>query len=183
MIETLDDAIVRESLLFHNFDDREWKAFVPLFEERWYRIGDYVFREGEEGDALYIVKEGTVKLTKGLGGGEPIVVAMLGEGELFGEMSLISDASRSTNCVFTTNGKLWRLSRERFEKLEKVALPIYTKLLKNMAVYLCDRLNTTTREVAKLLHRLEEERSSVGPRKDESSWDGGGLLRLLTRLG
>lgn len=61
---------------------------------RWYNAGDVILREGAVGDTAYLIERGRVAVTKDLHG-QPIVLGLLGVGEIFGEMSLIDEAPRS----------------------------------------------------------------------------------------
>lgn len=63
-------------------------------ETRTYQPGEIIFREGEESDSAYIVREGRVEIYKKTGGGT-LLLAQLGEGEIFGEMGILSAAPRS----------------------------------------------------------------------------------------
>ena len=63
--------------------------------------GEYLFRKGEEGEELYIVEEGRVRVTTGI---DDAVVLMLGPGELTGEHALIFGRPRNVDRVFRRRG-------------------------------------------------------------------------------
>ena len=179
----MSDETLRNCILFHDMSDEQFTCVKQSVEELPCRIGEVVFEEGDKGDAFYIISDGAIKITKNMPDGHKLVVAQLGEGEIFGEMSLISDAPRSSNCVFTQNGNLWKLSRSRFESLQESALPVYTAIVRNIAALLCDRLSTMTSEVAALLDELESTEQDMESLENQLSKGKVGLMGFLRSLG
>lgn len=177
-------AVLRSCFLFGSLDGPSFEDVRALMEERPCRIGDCLFHEGDEGDAFYVVAEGVVKVTKEVpGGGEALVVAQLGEGESVGEMSLVSNAPRTTNCVFMSNGWVWRLSRAAFQSLERGSPQVYGAIVQNIAVLLCDRLGTMTREVAAMLADMETVGDDVTSLEEQLERGRTGLMDFLGSLG
>ena len=77
-----------------------------------YPAGQVVFREGDEGDNMFAVIDGTVDIIiKGN------VVEKIGAGGVFGEMALIESRPRVASAVVTTDAKLVAVDRRRFEFL------------------------------------------------------------------
>lgn len=107
--------------------------------------GEVILREGEEGDAMYVVLSGHVVLEKS---GEKI--ADFGRGAHFGEVSLIDKAPRSATATVTEEARLLRLRREHLYSLVKRDPEIAVKLLWSFAETLGDRLRTTTDAFADL---------------------------------
>ena len=56
--------------------------------------GDFVFKEGEEGNQAYVVQEGTIDIVRKNSEGEDIVLGTVEKGAIFGEMALIDDQPR-----------------------------------------------------------------------------------------
>jgi CRP-like cAMP-binding protein len=177
-------AVLRGCFLFGSLDGPSFEEVRDLVEERPCRIGDSLFREGDEGDAFYVVADGVVKLTKEVpGGGEALVVAQLGEGEIVGEMSLVSDAPRTTGCSFTSNGWVWRLSRAAFESLGRSSPAVHAAIMHNIAVLLCERLGTMTREVSAMLADMETVGDDVTSLEEQLERGRTGLMDFLGSLG
>ncbi len=84
--------------LFDGQDDRRSVA-----------AGEAVFSEGDPGDTMFVVLDGSVELRSG-----GAAMATVGPGELFGEMSLIDDEPRSLDAVATTDSVLAELDERRF---------------------------------------------------------------------
>ena len=72
-----------------------------LFEKflRTFQKGEVIFEDGAAGAEMFIVHSGKVRLLKKATGGEEKILAVLGPGEFFGEMSLIDGSPRSTSAV------------------------------------------------------------------------------------
>ena len=81
------------SALFRGFKPADIELILMLCEEAIYRSGDYVFREGDPGNALYLIVHGQVEVVlEPHGPGErPIPVAVLGPQDSFGEVTLVED--------------------------------------------------------------------------------------------
>ncbi len=108
----------------------------PILERRVFAPGDRIFREGDQGDAAYIVQKGEVEIVRKVNETDKIL-ATIGEGGIFGEMALIDNqprmAAARAGAVTTT---LILVSRRMFEhKLSKTD-PFIRGLLKIIAANL-----------------------------------------------
>lgn len=81
--------------LFEGLDDSHTQALADLAVQREYARGSAIFFEGDPGDALYLVQSGLVKIYRIAEDGREKTLALLGEGEFFGEMALFDDEPRS----------------------------------------------------------------------------------------
>lgn len=74
-----------------------------------YPAGDVIFKEGDQGDTMYVIIEGQLEfLIRGTS------VREFGPGEVFGEMALISEKPRSATVVAKTDCKVAPINRKRF---------------------------------------------------------------------
>jgi len=93
--------------------------------------GALVFRQGDQGDEMYIVARGQLRVVSDAET-EKVVFAHLGPGEFFGEMAVITGAPRSAAVIATTDAALWRLRKADFEAIlrqhPKISLEI-TRIL------------------------------------------------------
>ncbi|HKD11689.1 MAG TPA: cyclic nucleotide-binding domain-containing protein [Thermoanaerobaculia bacterium] len=94
--------------------------FAAFAEELKFPSGSLIFREGDPGDSLYVVARGRVRISRHLAGGEE-ALAILGAGEIFGEMAILDPRSsgRSADARVHEDALLLGLTRQRFEGLEK----------------------------------------------------------------
>ncbi|NIQ88913.1 MAG: cyclic nucleotide-binding domain-containing protein, partial [Deltaproteobacteria bacterium] len=77
--------------------------------------GEMVFEEGDPGDYVCFVVEGSLEVLKGTEKGEEIVISTLSKGSSIGEMSVIDDLPRSASVKARTKATLLTLSRENFD--------------------------------------------------------------------
>jgi len=92
--------------------------FAVFAEEKHCPADSVVFREGDFGDAIYVVARGRVRISRQISGGEE-AFAILGPGEIFGEMALLDPGSgRSADARAHEDSVVLELSRERFDALE-----------------------------------------------------------------
>uniref|UniRef100_A0A8C1WN46 cGMP-dependent protein kinase n=1 Tax=Cyprinus carpio TaxID=7962 RepID=A0A8C1WN46_CYPCA len=99
-------ALDRE--VFHNIMrmTAELNEFCLVFpDQEFYNKGDYIIREGEEGNTFYIIANGKIKVTQSTQDHEePQIINTLGKGDYFGEKALISDDVRSANIIADEDG-------------------------------------------------------------------------------
>jgi len=98
--------------------------------------GQVIFREGEEGDQMFIIQEGRVKVSRMIAGKEQLL-AVLGKGDFFGEMALVTRERRTATVSALEAVKLLAFNREGFlnmiNKNPKIALNIIDKLCRRLA--------------------------------------------------
>ncbi|WP_238992323.1 Crp/Fnr family transcriptional regulator [Jiangella ureilytica] len=104
-----DDAL-RSALLFRELDDEAAGALRASMTEVHLSRGETLFREGDEGDRVYVVTEGKIKLGRTAPDGRENLLALLGPGQMFGELSLFDPGPRSATATAVTDTTLWSLS-------------------------------------------------------------------------
>jgi CRP-like cAMP-binding protein len=90
--------------------------------------GDFLFREGEEGEKMYVLLEGEVDIFLG-----DFVLETAGPGALLGEMALIDDSPRTANAVAKTPARLAQIDRRRFHFLVQQTPHFATHVMKTLA--------------------------------------------------
>lgn len=84
--------------LFGGLASDDLGAIIPLLKEEKFAAGDYVVREGEEGSRMYFIRHGSVEILKETNGSaDERRLAVLHDGETFGEMELIDVQNRSAS--------------------------------------------------------------------------------------
>ena len=144
---SLNDAVdvMREVALFRNVDDKRLKLFAFMGETLNYRDGERLFEKGDEGDAAYVILEGSVDVLIPTDSGETSV-AVLGAQEIFGEMAVLLDQARTTAIAAKTELKVLRLDREAFFNMLHEFPDVAIELIKVIGA----RLEATTRDLASL---------------------------------
>ena len=91
----MDDEVVRQAPLFAALDDDAAQALLATMTRIRIGRGEAVFHEGDPGDRLYVIVEGKIKLGRASGDGRENLLAVLGPGEMFGELSLFDPGPRN----------------------------------------------------------------------------------------
>lgn len=90
---------------------------AALAERRTVPAGRWLFRQGDPGDALYVVQKGQAFVLIDVGDEEPVVVDQLGPGDVFGEIALLLPQPRTASVRAVTSLELLRVRRERFKAM------------------------------------------------------------------
>ena len=100
------------SNLFRHLNPVEQEALRKIAVERSFSPRAEIFKEGDAGDGIYIVKEGTVEIYVAVGQMGRRVFAKLGPSEMFGEMAVLEVKPRSATAVAATNAQVYFIPRE-----------------------------------------------------------------------
>lgn len=144
MPDPIDPAFLRGSDLFEHQGEEVLKAV--LLQGRILELGpgELLFRQGEEGDRLYIVKRGVLEVLASRGdGAEQVPVAYLGTGEVLGELALLTGSPRSATVRAPERAELFTLEKAVFLDLMQT-LPAFSR---DLCVVLAKRLEATTLKV------------------------------------
>lgn len=107
--ETAD--VVRQAALFRGLSEKALLELARITRERVLAPGEVLFREGDAGDSVFVVARGAVLVYR-----EGVLVEVLGGGDVFGEMALLSGAPRSSSIKAGTTVVLGEITREDFER-------------------------------------------------------------------
>src|SRR5919202_2066705 len=122
--------------LLSRIDRAELDQFVPLIREKTYPRGSVILFENDPGDALYIVREGRVKVVLVGEDGREVILGVLGVGDHFGELSLIDNQPRAAHVIAMDDSSLLVLYRDDFrrrvETSPAVALALLTELSRRL---------------------------------------------------
>ena len=89
--------------LFRCLNRKELSGLRAISREKHFAAGSRIFREGEPGDGLYVIKDGAVQIAHVVGTEVRHVFSQLGPGEIFGEMAVIEDQPRSATALTVTD--------------------------------------------------------------------------------
>jgi SulP family sulfate permease len=134
------------------FEGRKRETLAALescMETRSYKAGEKIFSAGEQSDALYLIRRGTVRIVLPLNSGFHHL-ATFGRGDFFGEMAFLDHEPRSANAVADTDAELFLLSRRRFDSLAEEHRVLALKLLERLATVLAIRLRHANAELRAL---------------------------------
>jgi SulP family sulfate permease len=100
--------------LFNDCDDSVLDKLRQCVHERAVRAGELVFSHGDEGDEIFLVRRGVVRILLPLKGGKRHHLATFGRGDFFGEMAFLDRGRRSADAEAKTDCELFVLSRKEF---------------------------------------------------------------------
>jgi len=116
---------LRSVPIFRELPESQIAVLLSQLKIEQHGAGEQVFDQGDRGDKFYIVRKGEVAILASRNGDEPQELAVLGPGEYFGEIALLSDVPRTAAALPKTDAELWVLNSEDFRALtraEQVAL-------------------------------------------------------------
>ncbi len=139
--------VLRRSPLFEMLSQAEVEALAELSRPRRFAGGEVVFREGDAGDALFVLASGEVEVVAGGPGGER-VLSVRSSPEAFGEMALIDREVRSATVRAKTECVALQLTAENFTAFRKRSKDGFTLFLVNVARVLSSRLREANQKLA-----------------------------------
>lgn len=107
-------AFLHKVPLFANLTDSELQALAADFVPLTFRQHETILRQGDEGEMLYLIQSGRVRIYVLGEEGREISVRLLGPGEVFGELALIDDLPRSANVVAMEDTVVLTLPRSAY---------------------------------------------------------------------
>ena len=109
-------TFLRSLEIFQQLPDEELSRLGTRLRDRRYKDGQPIFRQGDPGDAMYLVFDGRVKIVSSDAHGQERVLAFTEEGGFFGEMALLTGEPRSTDVVAATDTTVLELRKSDFEE-------------------------------------------------------------------
>ena len=142
----MDDALM-QAPLFSALDAEAAAALRASMVERRVPRGSVIFSEGEAGDRMYVVLDGKVKLGQTSTDGRESLLAVLGPGEVFGELSLFDPGPRTATATAVTDVVVIGLGHENLRPWLAGRPEVAESLLQALA----QRLRRTNEALADLV--------------------------------
>ena len=143
----MDIDVLRRAPLFASLDDQAFAALTEELTEVDLSRGSTLFHEGDPCDQLYFIISGKIKLGRTAPDGRESLVAIMGPGELFGEMALFDPSPRSTSATAVSETRLAGLKHENLKKVIERSPDVSAQLLQALA----RRLRRTNESLADLV--------------------------------
>ncbi len=128
-----DDLIIRKAPLFSALDDDASHALRASMVALKLNKGQVLFKEGQEGDRLYVVVHGKIKLGTTSADGRENLLSILGPGEMFGELSLFDPEPRTSTATAVTDARLVSLAHDAVMGLVTSSPQTSLELLRRLA--------------------------------------------------
>lgn len=148
----MNQDLIRQQLLFAGLSEQDIEWLTQMAEPVYIKADEYLMREGEPGDALYLVMEGEFQVTKRSNNAD-VPIAIRGAGEVFGEMSLLEARPRTASVYAIKDSTLVKISQATFNQLIQTHPAATLSILKTVIA----RLRNTEAMV-----RQNEKMASLG---------------------
>jgi CRP-like cAMP-binding protein len=163
--------LLEQAPLFSVLHPDDLRTLATRFHAVRYRKSEMIFREGEPSERLFLIDQGTVKLSIVANRGGELLIAVLGHGQIFGELSVIDRGPRAMNARAMEDSLVFALSSDVFWTMLEMHPPLARRLLELMARRLrrADRtsqdlvfFDAPTRLARKLLELAEDHGKATG---------------------
>ena len=158
--QTLVD-ILKKIPLFSTLSKRELKTISKFAHERVFETNEFVFRTGQPGAAMFIIKEGEVKIVKEISDRKNIEIVKLSTGSIFGELALLDSSPRSAGAIVSMPTKVIAIFREELNKLLETHPEIGGKIMFHLAVITGKRLKDTTNQLIEMENEMHLLRKNL----------------------
>jgi CRP-like cAMP-binding protein len=135
--------VLRRIPLFQNIEPSKLKLMAFASERLTFAGGTDLFAEGEEGDAAYIVLDGTADVLIAGPDGQAITVATVGANEIVGEIAILCDVPRTATVRARDELTTLRITKQLFFQMVQDFPQIGVEVMRVLA----HRLETTTRQL------------------------------------
>ena len=143
--------VLSQVYLFRELTPSEMERLLSISKEKKVKKNEVIFREGDIGDAFYLIVTGGVRISTFVPGVGEEALTILREGEYFGEMALIDDAPRSASAIANDDTMLLHIGKDDFRKLLERQTDIAYKLLWIFTKTLSARLRKTDEQLKSIL--------------------------------
>ena len=139
------ESIIRGAPLFNDLYDHEVDGILANCHVMQLQTGEKVFKEGDVGEDLFLVLNGKIDIIK-----NEVLIASLGKAEIFGELILLYEGSRSTDAFAILPTDLLVLNYQSILKVYDKNPRAMSIMMLNLCRLLADRLKKSNKEVRDL---------------------------------
>ena len=125
-------AFLRRVPLFSGLNPGQLELLTIGSARRSYPRGRTIVSEGEPSQSMYILLAGRAKVQRSDSEGKEVILAVLGSGEFFGEMSLIDDAPRSASVVTLETCEFMAVSKDAFKAMLQQSPEVSMALMRGL---------------------------------------------------
>jgi CRP/FNR family transcriptional regulator, cyclic AMP receptor protein len=143
-------VFLRSVRLFRNVEEPELGILAESLRERPLRRGQILLREGDTGDEMFLVRSGSLVISKGVTGRVEQVLARVGPGDFFGEMALFDRSPRSATIQADSDTMLLVLDRAGLSKLTEVSPRAAAAFFESLVLIFIERLRASGDLVAEV---------------------------------
>jgi CRP/FNR family cyclic AMP-dependent transcriptional regulator len=141
-------AFLRDVRVFETFSDDDLTAVAERLRQRELRGRQILFREGDRGEEMFIVRRGTILISKAVTGKVEQVLVRVEPSDFFGEMTLFDGSPRSATAQAETDVELLVLGRDSLQALTETNPSAAAAFFYAMVKVFMERLRRSTQQVA-----------------------------------
>lgn len=170
---------LRSVPLFASLDDDAARDLRNLLSEKTVPQNTRLFRQGDTGDAMYLIESGRVRISLRDADKQEVTLAELAQGDFFGEMSIIDGRQRSADAQVIENARLAVLSRDAFLSFVRKKPDVALEMLSALT----DRLRRTDEllrsRVSRNVNEEEQARLTLADRAADLIAEFGGSWKFI----
>ena len=140
-------SVLRKHPIFCDLDAEAFEQLARYAKPATLKRGATIFSKGDPGNSLYAVITGTVKISLSSPDGRNAILNMVGPGEVFGDMGVLSGQPRSADATASTNCEIYVIDRRDFLPFVRSQPALAMKFIE----LLCGRLRRTSEQVEQLI--------------------------------
>jgi len=125
--------VLKNIPLFSELSEKDLQRIVQVANKQHYHKENLILIEEEVGSSMFVILDGRVKISRISDDGREVILAIMSEGDFFGEMSLLDGHTRSANVTAIEDSELLVIRREEFLQMLHDYPQIAVNLLKELA--------------------------------------------------
>ncbi len=149
-------ALLKGIPILNDLTKEELKEFERIAHYRHLKANEHIFWEGEPGVAMYIIKKGVVKIYKTSADGKHEDLAILKEGDFFGELALLDESPRSASAIAMEACNILGFFRPEFFEILERKPRLGLKVTMKLARIIGGRLRATSTELHSMASQLHK---------------------------
>lgn len=151
MVQAADFSPLKDSIMLQGFTGIDLARLAGYCEMRKMTPGTTVFIENMPGESLFLVKQGTINISKMFAEGDEETLVVIGPAEIFGEMAIIDGLPRSATARVAEAAELISLNKTSFERLCTDDAVLALKLIRNIVRVFSKRVREANEEYRDML--------------------------------
>lgn len=129
--------------VFNGLSRKELREVDNIIHRREYQAGETIFHQGDPGLGMYIIIQGRVQIVNKQDPDNPIIYSELGNGDFFGDLSLVDESDRSATALASADTRIIAFFRPELKDILTRFPSLGNKILLNLAQVIAQRLRKT----------------------------------------
>ena len=174
-------SLLEQAPLFSVLRGEDIRDLADKFHAVRYRRAEVIFREGEPSERLFLIDDGRVKLTTASPTGQELLVAVLGRGQIFGELAVVDRGTREMDARAMEDTKLYTLASDVFWSMIEGRPALARRLLELMGRRL-RRADQATQDLVFFDAPTRLARKLLELAEEHGDANGDGTITVTTRV-